>query len=361
MIAGMSKANALIAGGVTAVVLIGGVAYLALRGNGSDNTAAAPASSAPTSSSASATPTPTPTPTKTAKPAPLPAVNPLTGVGKPPSGPVLAVKIDDTANGRPSRGLDQADIVYIEQAEGGLTRLVAVFGTHKPVAEPVRSVRASDPELLGQYGSIALVASGGGGDSLLTLDRSPVRGVINDRGGPGFSRDANRLAPYNLQSDLAQVAAAVHTGGSRSVGFNWAATDPRVKGSPATNGVRTVVGSTPVTFDWEPTIGKYARTIGGVHLHGTGGVLMATPNVLVQFCDVTVNTADIDVAGNPSQYTHTVGSGRVVLFRNGHRIEGKWSRKASGAPTTFTDLKGKPLLLAPGGAYVVLAAKGAPV
>lgn len=362
MIAGLSKAQALIAAAVAAVLVIGGVLVVVLRGGGTNNTAASVAPT-PTTSSAtpSATPTPTPTPTPTRKP-PAPAqVNPLTGVGKPPAGPVLAVKVDDTANGRPSRGLDQADVVYIEQAEGGLTRLVGIFGTHKPVVEPVRSVRASDAELLSQYGSIALVASGGGGDSLAVLDRSRVRGVIYDRGGPGFSRDAYRAAPYNLQADLGRVAAAVHTGGSRNVGFGWAAADPRVKAAPATAGVRTVVGSTPVTFDWEPTIGKYARTIGGGHLHGADGSLMATPNVLVQLCDVTVNPADVDVMGNPSQYTHSVGSGRVVLFRNGHRIEGKWSRASAGAPTSFTDLKGKPLLLAPGGAYVVLAAKSAPV
>lgn len=359
MIAGLSKAHALIAGGVTAVVVIAGASFLVLRGNDTDT--AAPAAPAPTTSSASATPTPTPSATPTRKP-PAPApVNPLTGLGRPPTGPVLAVKIDDTASGRPSRGLDKADIVYIEQAEGGLTRLVAVFGTHKPVVEPVRSVRASDPELLSQYGPISLVASGGGGDSLSTLDRSSVKGAIYDRGAAGFSRDANRPAPYNLQADLGRMSAAVHTAGSRNVGFGWAASDPRVRSAPATNGVRTVVGSTPVTFDWEPTIGKYARTVGGAHLLGADGALMATPNVLVQLCKVSVNLADIDVAGNPSQYTHTVGSGRVVLFRNGHRIEGRWSRKSSGAPTAFTDLKGKPLLLAPGGAYVVLAAQGAPV
>lgn len=364
MIAGLSKTRALIAAAVAAVLVIGGVLVVVLRGGGGSSNTAAPVSTAPSTSSAalSATPTPTPTPTRsqTRPPAP-PPVNPLTGVGKPPAGPVLAVKIDDTANGRPSRGLDMADVVYIEQAEGGLTRLVGVFGTHKPVVEPVRSVRASDAELLSQYGAIALVASGGGGDSLAVLDRSRVRGVIHDRGGPGFSRDAGRPAPYNLQADLAAVSAAVHTGGSRNVGFGWAASDPRVKAAPATAGVRTVVGSTAVSFDWEPTIGKYARTIGGAHLLAAGGSLIATPNVLVQLCDVTVNPADVDVMGNPSQYTHSVGSGRVVLFRNGHRIEGRWSRASAGAPTSFTDLKGKPLLLAPGGAYVVLTTKSAPV
>ena len=74
----------------------------------------------------------------------------------------MAVKIDDTGNGRPQRGVDLADIVYIEQAEGGLSRLIAVFATNKPVVEPVRSVRASDPELLSQYGPITLVASRNG-------------------------------------------------------------------------------------------------------------------------------------------------------------------------------------------------------
>lgn len=359
MIAGLSKTQALIAAGVTAVLVIGVAVVLALRG-GHTKTAAPPSLTPASSTTASSSPSPSSTAKPPVKPAP-PAVNPLTGVGKPPPGPVLAVKIDDTANGRPSVGLDRADVVYIEQAEGGLTRLVAVFGTHKPVVEPVRSVRASDPELLAQYGPISLIASGGGGDSLSTLDASPVKGVINDRGGPGFSRDANRPAPYNLQSNLALVSSAVHTEGSRNVGFSWAAADPRLKTSPATNGVRTVVGSTPVTFDWEPTIGKYARTIGGAHLQAADGSLIATPNVLVQLCSVSTNFGDVDVMGNPSQYTHSVGSGRVVLFRNGHRIEGMWSRIAGAAPTTFTDLKGKPLLLAPGGAYVVLAAKGAPV
>jgi len=354
MIAGLSKPQALIAGGVAAVVLIGGVSALALRGDGKK--LAAPASSAaPSSTPASATPS------ATAKPPakPVAAVNPLTGIGKPPAGPILGVKIDDTVHGRPSVGLDQADVVYIEEAEGGLTRMLAVFGTHKPVVEPVRSVRASDAELLVQYGRISLVASGGGHDALPRLDASPIKGIINDRGAPGFSRDGNRAAPYNVRANLAQMSARARTAGSRNVGFSWARTDPRLKVAPAAASVRTVVGSTPVTFQWQARLGKYVRTVGGAGLHAANGAPIATPNVLVQLCTVTDNRGDIDVNHNPTRYTHSVGSGRVVLFRNGRRIEGKWSRATAASPTRFTDLKGAPLLLAPGGAYVVLAAKGA--
>jgi DUF3048 family protein len=363
MVAGipqLSRNQALIAAGVVAVVVVGGVTAFALSGSDKKK---APVAQPPltTASSTSASPTPTPTPSATSKPAPA-AVNPLTGIGKPPTGPVIAVKIDDTGNGRPSVGLDKADVIYIEQAEGGLTRMVAVFGTNKPVVEAVRSVRASDAELLSQYGPIVLVASGGGGDSLVTLDRSIVKGVINDRGGPGFFRDGSRPAPYNLASNLAQVAAAVgKTGGSKNVGFSWSASDPRLAKAHTANTINTVVGSTAVTFVWNPGLHRYVRTIGGAPLGTADGAPVASPNVLVQLCRVTVNPADVDVDGNPSQFTYTVGSGRVVLFRNGKRIEGKWTRATANSPTRFTDLAGKPLLLAPGGAIVVLATSGAPV
>src|SRR5438270_833970 len=46
----------------------------------------------------------------------LPAVNPLTGE-QPSNNPVIAVKIEDTALGRPQVGIDKADIVFVEQVE----------------------------------------------------------------------------------------------------------------------------------------------------------------------------------------------------------------------------------------------------
>lgn len=348
MIGPLTKNQALIAGGVVAVVVIGGVTAFALTGN-SKKEAAAPTPSVTSSSSATPTPTPTPTPTK-----PAPKLNPLTGIGAPPSGPIIGVKIDDTENGRPSRGIDQADVIYIEEAEGGLTRMLAVFGTHKPVVEAVRSVRASDPELLGQYGPITLVASGGGGDSLSTLDSSIIKGVINDRGGPGFDRDNNRPAPYNLESNLAAVSAVIKTAGSRSIGFTFSPSYAALATAPSIPLVHAVVGSTGVDFKWEPTIGKYARLIDGQHLLAADGQLIAANNILVQVCKVTTNPNDVDVEGNPSRYTHTVGSGQVVLYRNGKRIIGRWSRPNSGSATTYTDLAGHPLLMAPGNTIVAL-------
>ena len=47
---------------------------------------------------------------------------------------VLAVKIDNVEAARPHTGLEKADIVYIEQVEAGLTRIMAVFASRLPAA-----------------------------------------------------------------------------------------------------------------------------------------------------------------------------------------------------------------------------------
>jgi len=273
---------------------------------------------------------------------------------------VIAVKVDDTAAGRPSLGLEKADVIYIEEVEGGLSRMVAVFASAKPHVRAVRSIRSSDPELLGQYGRIIVVASGGGHKALQVLDHSSLHSVINDRGQVGFVRDHSRPAPYNVVSDLAKVGASIKGDGVRNVGFTWAANDPRVAGAKRAPTVSTRVGSTRVGFVWDATLASYVRTVDGRRILTGSGAPVAKPNVLVQFCQVIPDRTDHDVNGNPTMFTKSVGSGRVVLFRNGKRIEGIWSRPGLSTPTTFTDVAGKPLLFAPGGTFVALARPGAP-
>jgi hypothetical protein len=326
-------------------------AATALSACGGSHPKKKPPATTAAATSSSAAPTPTPTPTAA-------AVNPLTG-GAPNSNYVVAVKIDDTANGRPQVNIDKADIVYIEQVEGGLTRLLAVFNTSLPTVEAVRSTRAGDPEILAAYGPIAYVASGGAPNPLAVLDKSNLKSDINDRGGPGFQRDGNRGAPYNLRANLAQIAKIKNGAKATDVGFTWSAAAP--VGAPAGTSVHTRVGGTPVQFNWDAKLGRYVRLIGGAVQHTASGTTISTPNVIVQFCKVTEYDADRDVLGNPNMYTHTIGTGKVVVFRNGKQVAGTWSRPSATAGTAYTDATGKPIALAPGGAWVVLVATNAPL
>ena len=341
-----SKTSVTLAGRVTTALAVGALAATAMGGCSNDK-------------AASTAPTTTPTVLPVVVPV-VAGVNPLTGIEGLPKGPVVAVKVDDTAAGRPSMGLEKADVIYIEEVEGGLSRMVAVFASAKPKVRAVRSIRASDMELLGQYGRIIAVASGGAPGTLRVLDRSTLHSVINDRGQVGFSRDRSRPAPYNVVSELAKVSAATKGDGVRNVGFTWAAADPRLASAKPAPTVSTRVGTTRVGFVWDAKLARYVRTVAGERVLTASGAPVAMPNVLVQFCQITANRSDIDTNGSPTMFTKTVGSGRVVLFRDGKRVVGKWSRPSLGAPTTFTDAAGKPLLFAPGGTFVALARPGAP-
>ena len=81
--------------------------------------------------------------------------NPLTGLRGVPRRRCSSSRSTTPRSGRPQVGLERADVVYVEQVEGGLTRLAAVFATGIP-AWSVRSAasRIADPELLPQYGTI---------------------------------------------------------------------------------------------------------------------------------------------------------------------------------------------------------------
>jgi hypothetical protein len=121
------------------------------------------------------------------------------------------------------------------------------------------------------------------------------------------------------------------------------------------------VGRTRVTFRWDAPTRRWQQTIAGSVARDADGKPVSTADVLVQFCQVTTDYGDIDQAGSPAAYTHTLGSGRAVLFRDGRRIEGTWQRSQPDQPTRFRAASGGDLLLRPGNVWVVLAATGSPL
>jgi len=322
---------------------------------------APPSSSSPTSSSASPTPTPTPppSPTPTPEPPPPPApIDALTG-GPVNEGPVIAVKIDNTSAGLPQYGIADADITYLEQVEGGLTRLMPVFHTTLPTdVGPVRSVRTTDAELLPAFGVPALVFSGGGGIPLEAIANTPVIQVAEEQGAGGFWRGRG-TAPFNLHADLQQVLANT-TGLSpaRSIGFAFAAADPRVDAAPPAAAVTVQFQAARMGFGW--TGSNYQVFRQSTPLEDAGGTAIVADNVLIQNVDFQPD-GEFDSAGSPSFISHTVGSGSFTLYRDGRVLTGTWSRPAPDQPFQFLDGGGQPVPFKPGKTWVALVPGSASV
>ncbi|WP_375490334.1 DUF3048 C-terminal domain-containing protein [uncultured Jatrophihabitans sp.] len=321
------------------------------------------AATKPVPTTTSAAPT-TPS-TTSAAPKPVPR-NPLTGLPGVPKSPLLAVKIDDTAPGRPQVGIDKADVVYIEAVEAGLTRLAALYGTNKPTVGYVRSTRPADPDIMRQYGPITEVFSGGQKVSRTILSKAGVHRFDQDDGYPFFYRVDRSASDYiNVEIDLKSVAKRVKTPAPKSNGwtFNPSLAGLTTSAAPVMNTVVTGTYSTgtAVSFRWDAKLGRYVRYIDGVRQHAADGNAITATNVIVQSCKVVSFPADKDVNGNPAQLTYTVGSGKVAVFRQGRRIEGTWSRSNATSGTTLRTSTGKPLPLNPGNTWVVLVRNGIPV
>lgn len=120
------------------------------------------------------------------------------GGGKTTSAPraeVLAVKIDNVAAARPPTGLEKADIVYVEQVEAGLSRILAAYSSDLPsVVGPVRSARETDLELLRQFDEPTLAYSGAQSALRPSIEAAPSTRCRRRRHRAPIS--ATRIAPH---------------------------------------------------------------------------------------------------------------------------------------------------------------------
>lgn len=306
---------------------------------------AAGCSSKPTPASHSTTTRATlPSPSTSPSAAALPGV-PLSGRA------VLAVKIDNTPAGRPRIGLAQADIVYVEPVEGGLTRLMAVFSRQlPPLVGPVRSGRETDKDLLANYGPVALAYSGASSYTLGVLATGHQVNLVFDASSRGFYRDHSRPAPYNVIGNTAQLLARAGGGvPPRDIGFRYGA--PTSPGAPATSVAATWPSSTE-SLVWSAAHKQYLVTSNGQpDLSPTGQQYGAT-TVVVQYVQTHLTT-NRDVNGVPTPLAEVIGHGAATVLRDGQVWRGTWSRPSAAEPTAFI-AAGTRMTFAPTGTVWVL-------
>ena len=320
-----------------------------------------PTPTAVSTTTATPKPKPKPKPKPVAKPKPAPArvapTDPLTG-GKPNTNPAIAVKIDNTYFEVPQFGVSDADIVFVEQVEGGLTRLIAVFHTTLPSeVGPVRSVRTTDAQLLPAFGRPALVFSGGAGGPLAALAATPI--VDTSPYGNAYFRSGVAAGTYNLHADLTKIKADIKgLLPARSIGFHFAKNSPQAAQGEHASALHAVMQAG--TTDFRYTGGRYVRMRYGSPVSDYQGKVEAADNVLVQHI-VDRPDGNFDVIGSPSYLSQTVGSGAVSLYRDGRVVPGTWQRSKATNAFTYLDAKRKPLLFKPGKTWVILAPQNAQI
>ncbi|MFI8321413.1 DUF3048 domain-containing protein [Streptomyces sp. NPDC085529] len=297
-------------------------------------------------------PDPAPTPTRAPTTTAPAGVSPFTGLPA-RTGPVLAVKVDNVAAARPQTGLGAADLVYVEQVEGGVTRLLAVYSSRLPDSVgPVRSARESDISLLRPFGRPALAYSGAQTKLNPLLDAASLD-LVTESNAPGaFRRSPDRPAPHNLYLRPERaLAAAPDASDAAPVGLRF--------GGPPAGGTATTretvrFPAARYTFTWSAADRGWHVALDGRAMTATDTGPLAPATVVVQ--RVTVRpSAFHDVTGAVSPYTETTGSGTATVLRDGRGYEARWSRPDPAGGTAFTTPDGSPFAFARGQVWFVLA------
>ncbi len=310
-------------------------------------TAGAPAS---TGAASSGSP---PRPSSTVRP----TVRPPSGLTGYPAGigrPQLAVKIDNTRPAFPQVGVADADIVYLEEVEGQLTRLLAIFSSRLPdVIGPVRSARETDLDLLAQFGRVDFAFSGANRGVQQLVAAAPVQEVSFDAVPAAYHRDYGRPSPYNLFLRPDRALAAKPAAVAGDIGLRFAAAAPTAGRSSGGFSVRFgPYASVAVRYDTR-------RHAWQIAVDGRSGGASAA-NVIVQYVQVTKSRFH-DVLGNVTPYTVSVGGGAATVFRDGRAVPARWSRPKVSDGTRFLGPGGADVALRPGQTWILLVPRGTPI
>jgi hypothetical protein len=285
--------------------------------------------------------------------------NSLTGL-EGSDGPVLVVKIDDTTYAHPQVGLKDADVVYIEQVEGGLTRLAAIFSSKIPaLVGPVRSARISDIELLAQYGKVGFSYSGAQRLLLPVIASANLYDVGANKFGPQYYyNDPKRIAPYAMMVKAPELLLEAKSRGISPVNsssMGWKFGDPSEERVMIKNAHISWPAS---SYDakWSDEEERWLLSHNGNINLDSNGYVLGPKTLVIQMVSIT-DSIYKDKVGGVTPFSATVGSGSCYLLRNGGYLPCLWSRPSGDAGTTFTDLSGQEVTFEPGQIWFALTSK----
>jgi hypothetical protein len=259
--------------------------------------------------------------------------------------PALWVKIENTRPARPQSGLAEADVVYSEITEGGITRFIALYNSRIPdVVGPIRSVRVMDPQIVKPLGGI-FVYSGGIPETVALINASGLNVVDESKAGPAMFRDNSREAPHNLYGHGPGLLALGGQPTPPPPLFEYLGAGKTFSGDPAP-GLSIGYGDDyNVGYTWDAPSGSWKRTTSGEPFVDTAGHQIAPTNVIVQYVGCCLD-------GFEGARYQTVGSGPAWVFSNGAVLKGVWQRSDPTQVTKFTTIFGAPIQLTPGPTWV---------
>jgi hypothetical protein len=277
---------------------------------------------------------------------------------------ILVVKIDDTNAAHPQIGVESADLVYVEQVEGGLTRLAAIYTSKlPPLIGPIRSARISDIELLAQFGRVGFAYSGAQSKMRPVIAAANLENLSAERNPPSiYGKDPNRPGPVDmiLKPDLlleranANPKTRIETATASVFPFGDAP-----KGETNTAIAKIKWPSAKYELRWDSTNEKWLIYFNEKPNIAANGEQLYADTAIIQIVSITPSIYG-DKFGEITPFSKTTGSGKAVMLRDGLSYQISWQRNLETDLTTWKSEDGGVANFKPGRTWIFLTDK-APV
>lgn len=294
-----------------------------------------------------------------------PYQNPLTGegcmediAGQRP----IAIMLNNHKKAVPQAGVSQADVIYEIPAEGGITRMLAVFQSVEDVGEigTVRSARDYYVSLA--LGHDALYLHAGGSPQAYTYLKNWGMAAFDCVNGPYegtlYWRDASRKASagreHSVMTSGSTILELMPTYGRRmehKEGFEvgWEFTEEIPEGEPANKMTLRYSDYKTGVFTYDEESEQYLiEEYGQPYVDANTGEQVGVTNVLVLYTDVRLISGD--KAGRLN--VRTTGTGSGILLRKGVVTDIQWKRASDTDRLSFYDGNGQEVALSVGSSYI---------
>jgi hypothetical protein len=276
-------------------------------------------------------------------------------------GPAM-VQIENSILARPLAGLQQANIVYEYLAEGGITRMTAIYFTRSGSQriEPVRSARPVTVRLWHSYHGV-LFFSGANIKVLQTIQAEQIPAVTEGSdGGAYFARDPSRRAPHNLYTDGGRLAQGLSKYAPKITYVLPSPGEPAASPAPPVAN-RVVFDQTTshrviYTYSAADNAYAYSTALGALVDQDTGQAIKPVNVILIQVAHHDAGFTDVN--GAPAVDFDLQGTGPADVFARGHHYKATWDLTNRDLPLKIVGADGKVMHLPAGLTWMHLVDPG---
>jgi len=268
--------------------------------------------------------------------------------------PVTAVMVENSTFARPQSGLSQAGVVFEAQAEGGVTRFMALYQDTNPTnVGPIRSARPYYVQwALGFDAAYAHV--GGSPDALSDITSWGVQDMNQFYNGNSFHRITTRDAPHNVYTGIDTLNQLESTKGYSSsfTGFPRDA-DAKPLAQPTASSIDLAISGPTYNphFDYDATTNSYNRSTDGTADTDANTSQQISPKVVIAIV-VPLSQGALDASGAYYSDYNVLGSGTAYVFQNGGVTTGEWHKTDNASQITFTTASGTTIPLNRGQTWI---------